>query len=265
MTVKEEGIGSVLRREREARGIGIEELSQATKVRRVFLEAIEAERWEALPARVFVTGYLKAIAQHLGIGPSVLLSAYEASCPAHEAGGLAAKPAASPRKGISLTLVAAGLAGAVVAGAALVIYLNMGSGSASVEPQQSAPAGASHSEEVPSPPLTNETPVVPEKAAAEKAAEPAETVAMGLSLETSGPCWVEVYRGQERLVYRQMKAGERVAFEGSAFRVTVGDASMVRLFYDKKPVALPGKPGTVVKDMKVPESSDGSGKVAANG
>lgn len=293
MTAKDEGIGSVLRREREARGIGIEELSKATKVRRVFLEALEAERWEALPARVFVTGYLKAIAQHLGIGPSVLLSAYETTCPAHEADGLAAKPASSPRKGISLTLVAAALAGAVVVGAALVIYLHMGSGSTPVETRQAARADASHSEEPVPAPLTNETPIAPEKAVIEKAIESAETVspasplqnavvpaegpaqsspsgqpakeelqpskplpATGLSLETSGPCWVEIYSGNERLVYRQMKTGERVAFEGRAFRVTVGDASMARLFYDQKPVSLPNKAGEVVKDMQVPQSRD---------
>ena len=83
----------------------------------------------------------------------------------------------------------------------------------------------------------------------------------GIVIETSGPCWVELYRGQERLVFRQMKAGESASFDGGGFRLTVGDASVVRLFYDKKAIPLPDKAGTVVKDMNVGgEASEPSGR-----
>ncbi len=64
-----EGLGQALREARERRNISLEEAERATKVRRVFLEALEAEHYEHLPARAYTQGLLTLYARYLGLDP----------------------------------------------------------------------------------------------------------------------------------------------------------------------------------------------------
>ncbi len=59
--------GAYLRALREARRLDLDGLSTATKVARRYLEAMEAEKWELLPAAIFVRGYLRMIARALEV------------------------------------------------------------------------------------------------------------------------------------------------------------------------------------------------------
>jgi curved DNA-binding protein CbpA len=59
--------GDLLRRLRETRGLTLETLSHRTRIRRTLLESLEAERFEALPERVFVRGFVLAVARELGL------------------------------------------------------------------------------------------------------------------------------------------------------------------------------------------------------
>jgi len=62
-----EGLGQALREARERRNISLEEAERATKVRRVFLEALETEQYEHLPARAYTQGLLTLYARYLGL------------------------------------------------------------------------------------------------------------------------------------------------------------------------------------------------------
>jgi len=68
--------GQELNRLRTERGVGLEELASATKVRVVLLRALEEGRFEALPPAVFVEGYLKACARYLGADPAQFVKRY---------------------------------------------------------------------------------------------------------------------------------------------------------------------------------------------
>lgn len=57
--------GTFLTAARELRRLDLEGLSQATKINRRFLEAIEAENFEGLPASAFVRGYLRTLTRLL--------------------------------------------------------------------------------------------------------------------------------------------------------------------------------------------------------
>jgi cytoskeletal protein RodZ len=70
--------GDRLRQEREARGVGLDEVSRATRIARRYLEALERSDLGALPGGAFNTGYIRAYAQHLSIDPQPLLEAYRA-------------------------------------------------------------------------------------------------------------------------------------------------------------------------------------------
>lgn len=69
-------LGDRLRAERERRGFGLEEISESTKIRRTYLEALERHDWNALPADVFTRGYVRAFAQHLGLDPEQIMRVY---------------------------------------------------------------------------------------------------------------------------------------------------------------------------------------------
>jgi cytoskeleton protein RodZ len=59
--------GDRLRREREMRGITLDEITESTKISRRHLEALEGEHFDQLPGGVFNKGFVRAYARFLGI------------------------------------------------------------------------------------------------------------------------------------------------------------------------------------------------------
>jgi hypothetical protein len=68
--------GQTLRRLREARRLTIDELAEATKIRRPYLAAIEEQDLDALPARVYLRGFLTQIARVLRVDKQKLADGY---------------------------------------------------------------------------------------------------------------------------------------------------------------------------------------------
>lgn len=58
--------GEALRRERELRGVSLEEIARKTRISMRYIEALEQERFESLPGRVFVKGFVRAYCECLG-------------------------------------------------------------------------------------------------------------------------------------------------------------------------------------------------------
>lgn len=74
-----ESIGSILKRKREQKQMGVAELSRVTRIPVASLEAIENDHFDDLPGEVFVRGFLKSYAQAVGLVPSDILARYSAS------------------------------------------------------------------------------------------------------------------------------------------------------------------------------------------
>jgi hypothetical protein len=68
--------GEALRRVREARGITIPQIAERTKVTRHHVENIEAERYGALPAPVYLRGILLSLARELRLDGQKVARAY---------------------------------------------------------------------------------------------------------------------------------------------------------------------------------------------
>lgn len=66
-------IGAVLRRARAERGLSLEEVEEATKIRVRYLEGLEREDYDVLPAAVYVRGFLKSYANFLGLDGEELI------------------------------------------------------------------------------------------------------------------------------------------------------------------------------------------------
>jgi cytoskeleton protein RodZ len=69
--------GEHLKREREMRGVSLEEIAAATRINTRFLEAIENERWDQLPGGVFNRGFIRSIARYLGMDEDSLVAEYD--------------------------------------------------------------------------------------------------------------------------------------------------------------------------------------------
>ena len=67
------GIGEALRSTRERRGLSIDQVAQDTRISPRFLEALEAEQFNELPAPVYVRGFLRSYANYLHIEAQPLL------------------------------------------------------------------------------------------------------------------------------------------------------------------------------------------------
>lgn len=60
-------IGTLLTKARRERGLSLERLESETRIKRVFIKAIEEEDWEKLPEYPVVLGFVRSIAGVLGI------------------------------------------------------------------------------------------------------------------------------------------------------------------------------------------------------
>ena len=69
--------GENLRREREMRGITLEEISAATKISVRFLSSIENEDFSSLPGGIFNRGFVRAYARYLGLDEDPILEEYQ--------------------------------------------------------------------------------------------------------------------------------------------------------------------------------------------
>ena len=70
--------GEALRRERELRGMSLEEIARKTRISRRTIEALEQGRFESLPGRVFVKGFVRAYCECLGMNAADFVERYAA-------------------------------------------------------------------------------------------------------------------------------------------------------------------------------------------
>lgn len=74
-------IGAALKAAREFRGLSLQDVSDATRIRRTYLAAVEDMRLEELPSRPFTLGYIKAYAKHLDLDPEEAVARFKDSSP----------------------------------------------------------------------------------------------------------------------------------------------------------------------------------------
>lgn len=83
--------GDVLRRAREARGITLQQFCERTKITRLHVENLEADRYERLPAVVYLRGILMAMAKELRLDGQKVARSYLEAMAAASADGQPAR------------------------------------------------------------------------------------------------------------------------------------------------------------------------------
>jgi cytoskeleton protein RodZ len=111
--------GENLRREREMRGVSLEEIASATKISLRFLHAIEAEDFAKLPGGIFGRSFIRSYARYLGLDEERVIAEFQLA--AHPKGEvdlhrMPANNPAHPRREARTPLVATLVALILLAG-----------------------------------------------------------------------------------------------------------------------------------------------------
>jgi flagellar biosynthesis protein FlhG len=92
--------GARLRRNRLQRGVELEQIARVTKVNPTYLRFIEEDKYESLPAAVYVRGFVTAYARCLGLPASRVVTDYMERCEAGRPAGELSPVAEAARQAV---------------------------------------------------------------------------------------------------------------------------------------------------------------------
>ncbi|WP_458460646.1 helix-turn-helix domain-containing protein, partial [Paenibacillus sp.] len=78
-------LGQQLREARLQKGMSLDDVQEMTKIRKRYLEAIEAGDYKVLPGSFYVRAFIKTYAETVGLNPDELLEGHKKDVPAEEA------------------------------------------------------------------------------------------------------------------------------------------------------------------------------------
>jgi cytoskeleton protein RodZ len=210
----EDSFGAWLRRQREVREISLREISEASKISIRYLEALEQNRFEVLPAPVFARGFLREYACYVGLDADEVINYYlaaQGASPEEDTDELEVAEVKSSSLGSWVVALLAGAAIVFIVVAALANYLNRDSPQGDRQPVNAAP---------PVPVVVTPTDSEPSPQAV-----PA-TAPLRVTLDFTQSCWVEAWVDAERTVSELRVQGESLRLEADEeIRVTLGNAA----------------------------------------
>jgi cytoskeleton protein RodZ len=261
------GVGAELAQAREAQGLAPADVAQQLKLATRQIEALEQERFGALPGPTIARGMLRNYARLLKLDPDALLERLGDRLDAPDSDKLAARFSQSvpfSDNGRRSTLVYAGVSILILGAVGAVAYewhqernakrqlAFVAAAKAPLEPPRAAAPPPPAAPKTASPPQAPKTAVQTAKAiaqvaeaapAAEQRTAPATPVAAGVHrivVRCDEECWIEVKDGLERqLVSSLNPAGtERVVRGQPPFEIVIGNAQHVRVIYNDRPIDL---------------------------
>jgi cytoskeleton protein RodZ len=229
-------IGETLRKARSERGVELSEVEQATKIRAKFLEAMEEDRWDALPAPVYARGFLDIYARYLGLDRKALLDEYSKAVESEpepipesviKVGTLRQTRPAGRARSINLVPVAKVLGVVVVLVLIGLVIVGLIGGSDNGDGGK-AKAGKEQRTKAAGPPATTTTSTTP-------------LGQVSVELRATAPVWVCLVddSGTPLVDSETLSADDsRGPFSGRGFDVTFGNGS-VEMTVDGKPAQIP--------------------------
>jgi cytoskeletal protein RodZ len=282
-----ESLGDYLKQARKKKGLSLEKVASQTRIQEHHLQALEAEDFGNLPAKVFAKGFVRSYAKALGLDEEEALqhflqasgTFYEQLQPDQSQPHVQVKLDAAPRQSINWSLVI----GALVLMAVGAVWYGL-------PKQQDTPIALSEPETpIPIEPMEqplsqkpntteNITPVTPVDSAPLEPSPPVpETVlpkskpvtpilgepippteaatADGphtLEIEATQLTWVVVQSDQQAPKEALLQPGQRIRWKANQqFQLTLGNAAGVLIRLNGQSQGPFGKPGQVVRDIRL--------------
>lgn len=247
-------VGEELRRERELRGIRLEEIADETKIGVRFLEAIDTGRMEIIPGEFYRRASLRAYAGYLGIDADRVLATYEFRSarksgprvpPEAEPGGARHLRATRAVKWIALAMGGLGLSVAAVA------VWPGGGAKGTPAPLPTSAAGERGGRTVAEAVVRDEPPAGP-VVRDEIERDQALALPLRLIIKVNEPCWLEVHVDGEIASQGLMLRGFEKEFQAEGeIRLWLGNAGGVSIWVNDRPGISLGRAGQVRKDVLI--------------
>lgn len=241
--------GQELKQDREARGISLKAVADATRISRRYLEAVESDRLDLLPGGFFIKGILKAYAGAVGLDEAAVIERYR------RAGVLAAGPQAPARKQLpdgsrskkrTLSMAGAAAVFIVIASFAAYFLTRPGRTAAPREDNRTSLGVAAPPRPIPQTTTAVLVPPEPEK---------------GLRIEISftEETWIQVYADGRLALDGLRAAGDTAEVRADAeLLVHLGNAGGLAFKLNGKPGKPFGRSGAVVKNIRITAGNLGS-------
>lgn len=259
-------LGTKLRETRESKGLSLEEISTATKIRQSYLEAIEGDRLETIPGGFFSRSFARQYAEALGV-ESDIAALLEATTPTPGADVRLQKltdyrspnkslirPGGKEEEGTEFYHEAAFLkerrsnTGWMIA-AALLVCLSMGYLAWTKRPELFASltkAGTVAKAEAPATAPAQAKAVIP---------EPAAKAPLVVEVKAVESTWLRLTADGRQAFDGTLAAGETRTVTGDASAILfTGNAGGLDLTYNGKPVGPVGPSGRVRTVVFTPET-----------
>jgi cytoskeleton protein RodZ len=233
--------GEWLRRQRELREISLRDIADRTKISLRYLEAMEADRFDLLPAPIFAKGFLREYARYVGLSPDEVVNHYLAVHQPEELdqpgdATLIAMEKKRRKKGGGWTwglflLLAAALLLALVALVSWLVDKGENQPAAAPPPQVVSPQPASQPAVAP-PAVTPEAPKAP----------------IEVTLDFSGECWVKAAIDGKSPIEEIHVQSESMQLEAQQkIEVRLGNAGTADIQVNGYPLEFDKSPGKVVE------------------
>jgi len=239
--------GDRLKREREMRGVSLDEVSAATRIAPKYLEALENDQWDQLPGGVFNRGFIRSIGRFLGLDVDSLVAEYDLVTQGQKQSGAASSPPQQFQKNWTPFVVACVILLVILAGGAFLVAhfgpriisrLRHSHGAVST-PAYSSPATASAGAPA-STPAVLPSPASP----GDPSTDPLE-----LKVEAGKPAGVTIFADDRQIFEGHFEPGDSRRFEAhDNFKITSSEASALLLELNGQtlpPVGTPGEPGSI--------------------
>jgi cytoskeleton protein RodZ len=268
------GVGQELAAAREARGLALADVAQQLKFAPRQLEALEQERFDALPGATFARGMVRSYARLLKLDPEPLVERVASRFEVPDSNRLAARyhqPVPFSDGARRSTFVYLGLSAGVLALVGAVAFGWHQERTAALEaPAKAATVAKAAPREIKRSPVPIQAqpavapaaPVIEEKESVVKEAViPAENkvtaAAPGrhrLVVRTEEEAWIEIRDSSDRLLVSSLNppGSERVVRGRPPYSLVIGNASHVQVLYNDKPVNLAPHTRSDVARLTVP-------------
>ena len=248
-------IGKILKQAREERQLSLAEIEGKIKIRKKYLEALEAENFTVFPGNVYMFGFLRNYASFLNLDSDELVKALKSDLEQEKTETAVTKPKGSTTsyrvvnknsynytKLLKYLLIIIPL---ILAGIYFFSYFTNEPSSDLVPPKSIM----ENNKRDPEPPIEQNI-----NGAIESAVEEGIRLLLIVSKELGSRCWVEVKTDGTLNYSGILEQGEEMYFQAEEkINIRLGNAGVVTLIYNDENIGLAGPTDKVV-DLEFPKN-----------
>ncbi len=232
------GFGETLKNTRIQSGLTLEHIEEETKIRRLYLEAIENENFHILPPRVYAVGFVKRYARFLGLDENELVEEFKhAAYGGQDQDEEIIQQVASNGLNIPVKNILAGIIFLLLA--LWIGNYMVGFFSRAVEDNKTADPGAG---------IEIQEPKDNDQIEGEENTGPVENKPKTavVSVKARSDCWLQAIVDGEKIFEAVLPAGQEKTLEGKqSVYIKVGNAGGVDIIYNGEPIEPLGRTGEV--------------------